>query len=50
VGAQNDPSVLFLYEVDFAAEWENVVVGAVRLSWKGGPNQAVDLFLPEEYN
>jgi len=50
VGAQNDPSVLFLYQEDLAEGRENAVVGAVRLSWKGGPNQAVDLFLPEEKN
>jgi len=48
VDAQYDPSVLFLYQEELAAGRGNAFVGAVRLSWKGGPNQAVDLFLPEE--
>lgn len=44
------PRLYFLYQTDLRAGRGNTVVGAVRLSWQGGPNQAVDHFLPKEYN
>jgi hypothetical protein len=41
------PRFYFLLS-DLSTGRGNAVVSAVRLSWKGGPSQAVEHFLPED--
>jgi len=40
------PLGFIFYQSVLGAGRGNAVVGAVWWSWKGGPNQAVDQFLP----